>query len=246
MPELLSEEPVASVALNGLLLGSREKILDEAYQMRDTGYEAVKLKVGAWGVACDAEIVKAVAEVLGNDVALRLDANRAWSFEEAVDFFHASSGLSFDYIEEPLAEPDGLARLAGEYGVPVALDESVVGMRPEELQKHRYARAIVLKPTLLGGISRTLGLGREAERLGILPVVSSAYESGIGTSALISLAASIGNGSIPAGLDTYRRLAMDVFEPTLDLSNPRISVEQVAMHRYLNHELLEHVYSSEA
>lgn len=244
LPELLSQDSAASVSLNGLLVGSEEKILDEARRMGDAGYEAVKLKVGSRSVANDAGVVKAVSGVLGNDVVLRLDANRAWSFEEAVDFFQAGSGVSFDYVEEPLADPDGLSRLAEEYGVPVALDETLVGMRREDLREHRYARAIVMKPTLLGGISRTLELAWEAERLGILPVVSSAYETGVGTSALVSLAASIGDGNIPAGLDTYRRLAADVFEPALDLSYPHVSVEQVAMRRNLNHELLQLVYSS--
>ncbi len=245
LPEVLSEESGTSVSLNGLLAGSEEWVLEEAHRMLDVGYEAVKLKVGTRGIGEDARLVGAVAEVLGDAVALRLDANRAWSFEEAVEFFQATSGLRYEYVEEPLAEPKGLSRLASEYGVLVALDESLVGMEPEELRGHRYARAVVLKPTLLGGISRTLRLAREAERLGIVPVISSAYETGVGTAALISLAANIGGGGIPAGLDTYRRLAADVLEPALDLSTPRVSVWQVAGHRALDHSRLECVHSSE-
>ena len=244
LPEILSENPGKSVALNGLLSGSGEPVFEEARRMRDAGYEAVKLKVGTREVLDEVDLVWAVAEVLGGNVALRLDANRAWSFEEAVDFFRAASGLRLEYVEEPLAEPEGLPRLVEEYSVPVALDESLVGMEAEELGKHRYARAVVLKPTLLGGISRALGLAREAERLGITPVVSSTYETGIGTAALISLSASIGGGEIPAGLDTYRRLKEDVFDPALDLSTSHVSVRQVSASRALNHERLEHVYSS--
>lgn len=245
LPELLSESPGKSVALNGLLSGSGELVIEEARRMRDAGYEAVKLKVGTREVTEDAELVEAVVEILGGDVALRLDANRAWSFEEAVDFFRATSTLRFEYVEEPLAEPAELPRLVEEYGVPVALDESLVGMEAEELENHRCARAVVLKPTLLGGLSRALGMSREAERLGIVPVVSSAYETGVGTGALISLSASIGGGKIPAGLDTYRRLKEDVIDPALDLSNPHVSVSQVSAPRALNHERLKHVYSSE-
>ena len=246
LPETLSEDPGASVALNGLLTGSEERVLEEARRMLEAGYEAVKLKVGSREVSEDAELVDAVAEVLGETVALRLDANRAWSFEETVDFFRATSGLRYEYVEEPLAEPAGLSRLADEYGVPVALDESLVGMEPERLREHRYARAAVLKPTLLGGISRTLSFAREAGRLSIVPVVSSAYETGVGTAALISLSASIGGGRIPAGLDTYRRLGADVLDPALDLTVPRVSVRETLGRRTLNYRRLERIYSSEA
>ena len=245
LSELLSKNPGTSVALNGLLAGPEELVLEEARRMRDAGYGTVKLKVGTQEVGDDAGLVVRVKEVLGGGVALRLDANRAWSFEEAVEFSHATSGLRFEYVEEPLADPSKLPRLVGEYGMPVALDESLVGMEPEDLREHSYARAVVLKPTLLGGISRALGFAREARRLGIVPVVSSAYETGVGTVALVSLAASIGGGEVPAGLDTYRRLAEDVFGPTLDLSNPYVDVRQVSRTRVPNYECLELAYSSE-
>jgi O-succinylbenzoate synthase len=245
LPEVLSEKPDPSVFLNGLLTGPEERVLEEARRMLEAGYEAVKLKVGSRGVREDAELVGAVADVLGDAVALRLDANRAWSFDDAVEFFRATSGLDYEYIEEPLAEPAELSRLAEEHRVQVALDESLVGMEVEGLGEHRYARAVVLKPTLLGGVSRTMRLGREAGRLGIVPVVSSAYETGVGTVALISLAVSIGGGNIPAGLDTYRRLEADVLEPALDLSVPRVSVREVFDRRVLDSSHLERIYSSE-
>jgi o-succinylbenzoate synthase len=108
----------------------------------------------------------------------------------------------------------------------VALDESMVGVEPEELEEHRYARAVVLKPTMIGGISRTLRVAEQALRLGMTPVVSSAYESGVGTAALVALAAGIGDHAIPVGLDTYRRLAGDVLETRLALPAPSVGVRE--------------------
>jgi len=106
----------------------------------------------------------------------------------------------------------------------VALDESLSGIEPEALEDHGYARAVVLKPTLLGGMIRTLRFARLATRLGARPVLSSAYETGVGTSALVALAAAVGDEEVPAGLDTYRRLAEDVLEPCLELPAPRVDV----------------------
>jgi O-succinylbenzoate synthase len=57
----------------------------------------------------------------------------------------------------------------------------------------------VLKPTLLGGISRTLRFARRASRLGVQSVISSAYETGVGMSALVALAAGVGDGECRRG-----------------------------------------------
>jgi O-succinylbenzoate synthase len=176
----------------------------------------------------DVELVLALRSELGGDVELRLDANRAWSFEEAAGFARGVAGVGFAYIEEPLAEPSRLPELARECGVAVALDESLVGMAPEELEDHRYARAVVLKPTLLGGIPYVLRLANKAGDLGMTPVVSSAYESGVGMMALISVSAALAPEPPPAGLDTYRRLAGDTIHPRLDLSKPTVNLQDLA------------------
>jgi O-succinylbenzoate synthase len=68
-----------------------------------------------------------------------------------------------------------------------------------------------------------------ALRLGMTPVVSSAYESGVGTAALVALAAGIGDHPVPAGLDTYRALADDVLDTPLGLPAPSVDVGETAV-----------------
>ena len=223
-PDLLTEDPAQTIFLNGLISGSAEKALAEAFSMNENGYAAVKLKVGRRGVAQDAEAVRGVAGVLGDKVSLRLDANRAWGFEEALAFAVGISGTRVAYVEEPLADPGRLAELAEKWGLPVALDESLVGMAAGDLADQPYAGAVVLKPTLLGGVSRALRLAGAAKSLGMASVVSSSYEAGVGTGALVALAAAIGEE--PAGLDTYRVLAEDVTETPLPLPAPTVDVRR--------------------
>ena len=222
LPELLSDDGRNTVPVNGLLSGSLEEVFSEALSMRRDGYRAVKLKVGRLEVAEDVEVVRGVGEILGEGVSLRLDANRAWGFDEAVRFAEGVSGVRIGYVEEPLAGPARLAELARGWGLPVALDESLVGMSPADLAGHPYAGAVVLKPTLLGGVWRTLRFAKEAEALGMAPVVSSSYEAGVGTGALVALAAAVGGE--PAGLDTYRALEEDVIERPLPLPAPTVDV----------------------
>ncbi|CAN5736442.1 MAG: o-succinylbenzoate synthase [Rubrobacteraceae bacterium] len=224
LTELVTPSPRDVVPVNGLLSGSPAEVLEEARLMRDAGYRSVKLKVGARTVAEDVALVRALGEELGDGISLRLDANLAWAYEEAAEF--SSAAARFEYVEEPLADPAQLPDLVREFGVPVTLDESLVSMEPEELEEHRYALAFVLKPTLLGGISRTLRVAERALRLGVTPVISSAYESGVGTAALVALAAGIGDRPVAAGLDTYRTMAEDVLETSLNLPAPSIGVRE--------------------
>jgi O-succinylbenzoate synthase len=224
-PELPKGRP--RVPVNGLLSGSWDNVLEGAQHMKNAGYEAIKLKVGARTVAEDARLVRKLVEELGSTTSLRLDANRAWGYERATEFLRGAP--RFEYLEEPLADPARLPQLVREFGVPVALDESLVGMEPEALEEHRYARAVVLKPTLLGGIARTLRMARRALRLGMTPVVSSAYESGVGTAALVVMAARIGEHPVPAGLDTYRALVEDVLGTPLGLPAPSVDVEETTV-----------------
>lgn len=234
LAELASPGPSGTVPVNGLLTGPPDRVHKDTRRLRDAGYRAVKLKVGWRSVKEDAGLVRALVGELGEDVALRLDANRAWSFEEAGEFARAARGSRFEYVEEPLRDPVLLPDLVRETALPVAFDESLTTMEPGGLGEHYYAAAVVLKPTLLGGLSAALQLAGEASRLGMTPVVSSAYETGVGTAALVALAAAI-DGDVPAGLDTYRRLADDVVSPRLALPAPVVEVRAACAPR----EILE-------
>lgn len=226
LAQLLSSEPRETVELNALISSAPGVAAIEARRLREAGYRAVKLKVGRLPVQEDAELVRLVADGLG-DVTLRLDANRAWSFEEALEFARGVDGVEVEYVEEPLAAPALLRRFAEESSMPVALDESLVGMSAAALADHGYAAAVVLKPTLLGGLSRSLALAARADDLGIKAVVSSAFESGVGMLGLVALAAALPGGGYPAGLDTYRRLGADVLRPPLELG-PELGVAEIS------------------
>lgn len=231
--------PEPSIAVCGLLSGSRKEILADAAKLREDGYEAVKLKVGRGNVEEDAALVREVRDVLEDIVSLRLDANRAWSFDEAEDFARRIEAASIEFVEEPLEEPSRLRELSVATGLPVALDESLADMEPGEAKAHEYARAFVMKPTIVG-CSRTLSLAAVARNFGAEAIISSSYESGVGMLGLLRMAAPFGRAA--AGLDTYRRLADDVLDPPLDLSKPRLDVDGIlGVRREVDYGKLERV-----
>ncbi|MFQ5571900.1 MAG: o-succinylbenzoate synthase, partial [Rhodothermales bacterium] len=200
LPALITPQPCATVSVNALLTGAEEDVLDTARRLSADGYRAVKLKVGRGSVEEEAALVRALGHLLGSEVRLRLDANRAWSLEQALAFAHRLGDTPVEYIEEPLAHPERLSLFAARSGVPVALDETLVGLSPEALPRHAYARAVILKPTVMGGLIPTLRMARRAEALGMTPVISAAFETGVGMLGLVALAAAVGTQDVPVGL----------------------------------------------
>ncbi len=213
------------VVLNALLTESASDLEGQAERLQQAGYRAVKLKVGRGAVEADVVRVKTLHSVLGEEVALRLDANRAWTFEEAISFAERLGDVPLAYLEEPLQSPSRLAELITTTGLPVALDETTREMSPEGLSDDLPVRAVVLKPTLLGGLSVTRQWAQQARKREILPVVSSSYESGVGLRMLAALAASLSRA--PAGLSTYDRLGADVFSPRLPLGEAVVDLPRL-------------------
>ncbi|MFT5144894.1 MAG: O-succinylbenzoate synthase [Rhodothermales bacterium] len=197
-------------SVNAVLLS--DEPVDEAVSAVRAGFTVLKMKVGSQSLVQDAERVQAVSAAVGTSALLRLDANRSWRQSEARAFAGMIRGVPIDYIEEPLEESSGLAALAEE-GWPIAIDESLAGIEPSALAEMRWLTAVVIKPTIVGGIRRAWRLADEAIKSGIKPVISSALETGIGLRGLVALAAAIGSVDIAAGLDTGRLLRGDVTVP---------------------------------
>lgn len=212
------------VSLNALITDDRDDLRAAGRRLRTDGFRAVKLKVGRRSVERDVDRVRTLADVLGPEVALRLDANRAWSLAEGIAFAEGIADVPLAYVEEPLAEPERLGRLVERTGLPVALDETTREQSPGEEAPSTPVAAVVLKPTLLGGLAPTLRWVRWARSVGASPVVSSSYESGVGTRLLVCLAAVCSN--TPAGLSAHMRLEDDVLRPRLALGGPTVGVEE--------------------
>ena len=116
--------------------------------------------------------------------------------------------------------PEKMSLLWIDAQLPVALDESLIGLK--SLEGRSYASAVVLKPTILGGIIPALELADNARRLGMRSVVSSAFESGIGMRGNIAIAAA--TGGEPAGFDPYNLLENDVLVDRLPLDRPMLDI----------------------
>lgn len=149
-----------------------------------------------------AELVKAKAAEIRGRANLRLDANRAWNEAEALTFFDAIHGINYQYLEEPVNDSAALRRLIENPNVKIALDETLREISPEDLMSFVGVKAVVLKPTLLGGLAISRAFVQAAESIEAVSVVSSSFESPVGLRSLAKFAASLSKTPEPSGLDT--------------------------------------------
>ncbi len=237
---LASQPHRTSISINGLLWGTRDAVLARAETLLREGYATLKLKVGRESPGEDAETVRALCALCKGQCAVRLDAGRLWELPDAMAFAQAIEGCAIEYIEEPLRDPADLVAFAGRSGLPVALDETVTEQGEYELQQWRGARAAVIKPTLLGGFEIAMFLARKAINLGMMPVISSSFESPVGLIALGRLAAFVNEADVAAGLDTWNWFAANLLDAPLPIEQGRLNLARAAeLLRRLNTGSLE-------
>ena len=171
---------------------------------------------GAAPLAEDLARVRAARETLGPDLALRGDANGAWTRDEAREALAALADFRFDYVEQPLAAEDvaGLVALRGQSSVRIGADESVANEAgARRLLEAGAVDVFVLKPAALGGPLRALQIAVAARRAGIEVVFTHAFESAVGAHQALHCAAAWGDASTVHGLVTAGLFDADVAEP---------------------------------
>ena len=201
---LLASHPAATTPLNALI--DHTAPAGQARALATAGCTAAKIKVGRRGLEHEIAAIRAVAQAAPG-MRIRLDANRAWTLEDACRFADALQGIAIDYLEEPLRDPAQLAAFHERTGVRIGLDESLaegVDTVPAG------TAALVIKPTVVGGLHAATGLIRRAGALGLQAVISATFETSVGLGMLTELACATGPEPVPQGLGTWRWLAEDV------------------------------------
>ncbi len=190
-------------------LGSLTPVDLQGYQAR--GFKVLKLKVGLDRPDVELDQLALLARQLPPDVGLRLDANGAWGLDEAERVIASLAGLPIESLEEPLRDPttELLARLQSIAHFPLARDESLRGLVASLDPAMLGVRRLVLKPAVIGGLTRTLALAHAAMAAGVEVVVTSVVESAAGLWPTAQLAAATGS-TIAHGLATADWLLVDL------------------------------------
>ncbi|QYJ78679.1 o-succinylbenzoate synthase [Shewanella acanthi] len=172
---------------------------------------SVKVKVAQTSMEDELRLIYGILKVRP-DLKLRLDANRGFSFDEAMEFAACLPMESIEYIEEPCQHPKDNSALFQALNIPFALDESL-NDSGYHFAMHEGLTALIIKPMLLGSIEKLQNLIDTAQQFGVRCILSSSLESSLGLSDLASLAAILTPDEIP-GLDTLSAFSQDVLVPS--------------------------------
>jgi O-succinylbenzoate synthase len=153
-------------------------------------------------------LVAAVRDAVGPGIGVRVDANGVWDVDTAVTMITRLARHDLEYVEQPVATLDDLARVRRRVAVPVAADECVRTLDDaRRLNVLGAADVIVLKQQPLGGVRAALDV---ADAAGVPAVVSSMMETSIGIATGVALAAALPELRYACGLATLDGIAGDV------------------------------------
>lgn len=200
------------IPMNGLVwMGSHDEMLRRMEEKLAQGFRCIKIKIGAIGFDEELDLIRRLRQRFSADeVEIRVDANGAFSPEEAFGRLVSLSQLDLHSIEQPIRAGQwaDMAMLCRESPLPIALDEELIGVNDPaqkaqllDIIKPQY---IILKPSLHGGMRGCREWIDMASERAIGSWMTSALESNVGLNAIAQLCSAVYGDHItmPQGLGT--------------------------------------------
>ena len=218
IPVVAPEEARARILASGGCATAKVKVADPGARLED---DTARVRA----------VARALADTVGEAGRIRVDANAAWSVEEAIRAIEALDEAAapiggLEYAEQPCAGVEELAAVRAAVRAPIAADESIRRAEdPLAVARKGAADVAVIKIAPLGGIERALSIGEES---GLALVVSSALESSIGLEVGVRAAASIPGEVLACGLATGSFLAGDVVAEPLRVVGGALAVRELS------------------
>lgn len=230
-----SSLPVA-VLLGGILrarvevaacmgIQSYERAKDMAAWYVESGFGTLKMKAGS-DMQEDFDMVRGIRDAVGSKLKLRVDPNRAYSPQQALELARRLEPFDLEYFEQPIsAEPlTDATWLRSQTRVPIALNESVIGPA-SVLDILRVDAAAFLLPDThtAGGILPCVTIGRICEAAGIPCIMHCGHDLGPKTAAMLHVAAACPAYSL-ANDTTYYGLEDDIITERFSIERGTIEV----------------------
>jgi o-succinylbenzoate synthase len=176
------------IPINGLIWMGDEAFMQAQIEDKlQEGYRCIKMKIGAIDFDKEFAILESLRKRFPADqLTLRVDANGAFSVDEALERLTQLSTLEIHSIEQPIQvnQWEAMAELCQKSPLPIALDEELIGIHDlaakRNLLETIQPQYIILKPSLHGGIAGTKSWIEIAEKLNIPWWITSALESNVG------------------------------------------------------------------
>ena len=200
------------------LLPAGHKALELAIEKVANGYRTLKWKVGVLDLVDEQAILHDIFKKTPHTVVFRLDPNASWGEQELVHWINFLQPYRHrvDFIEQPLALNKELimADLVDQYGIAIALDESLNGSEAARWLSE-WRGPLVIKAPLMGNLDSLVErLRPRAKQL----VLSSVFETGVGLLNTLELADALPEMNRAIGFDTsifLDKLNISIVKPLL-------------------------------
>lgn len=197
------------IPINGLVwMGEPAFMKQQIEEKISQGFTCIKLKIGAIDFKKELALLKYIREHFDEKtIELRVDANGAFSANEALKKLEKLAQYKIHSIEQPIQpkQYEAMAYLCQKSPIPIALDEELIGVftakEKEDLLLKIKPQYIILKPSLIGGFRGTAQWISLAEKHKIGWWITSALESNIGLNAIAQYTYTLQN-PMPQGLGT--------------------------------------------
>lgn len=207
------------IKINGLIwMGEIEFMRSQIKEKLKQGFSCLKLKIGThWEK--EKQILEDLRKEYSADILeLRVDANGAFSFQEAEVVLTELARLKIHSIEQPIRQGNWLQMkiLCENTPIPIALDEELIGVLNLEdkisLLQTIQPQYIILKPALIGGFKGSEEWIKIANEKNIGWWITSALESNIGLNAIAQWTFTLSN-PLPQGLGTGGLFTNNIHRP---------------------------------
>jgi L-alanine-DL-glutamate epimerase-like enolase superfamily enzyme len=153
-------------------------------KLREVVWPIYKIKLGT---DQDLEIVRELRK--NTNSVFRVDANCAWTVDQAISYSEELALLGVEFIEQPLAKDnlEGMREVFALSKLPVIADESCISEADVDKCQGRF-HGVNIKLVKAGGITPALRMIQKAKALGMKTMVGCMTESSVGISAIAHIA----------------------------------------------------------
>jgi o-succinylbenzoate synthase len=202
-------EGKTGIITNGLIwMGDKKSMRLQIAEKLKKGFSCIKLKIGAIDWDSEKEVIAEIrSQFSAKELTIRVDANGAFTFQQAKTVLSELANLQVHSIEQPIKQGncEEMAELCLTTPTPIALDEELIGIFQFENKRNLLQKIkpqyLIIKPSLLGGFKASEEWTSLAEEMNIGWWATSALESNIGLNA-ISQWVYMKNIGLPQGLGT--------------------------------------------
>ena len=182
----------ASSATNQCLFWCEEALFERRVQRYlDRGFTDLKLRMGVASFEQDLARLDRLRALAGRDATLSVDANGAWTFDQARQRLPLLAARNVVVVEQPVAADDwpGLNALATHSPLPLMVDEGLKSRHDiERVAQLSGALWAHLKLVKLGGIGPTLAAARQLQGAGVTLQCGQMNEGAAATAAAVHTA----------------------------------------------------------